>query len=449
MIAIMSYGMAMGQTFTTPGNGGQYSLATLSQIDGSGVTFDGTAYTLSGTVTVASGDAFKMDEGVTLLFNKDASLVLQGSSDLRCASSRSLLTLSDVNGTSDGIDVQNEVSITEVSNIDFEYVGLRNYSSTGLHVTDCSFSKHLGGISSALFLGSNGAQFHIKSCCFQDCQKAAIGGAANFFCNALIEDCTFSHNSLANGNVPQLNLSAAPDITIRNCVIDGDSTLTMVGGIGIANWYGSAGNHVTIEGCAISNNRYGITTMGVMDVMIRNNNIINNKFETNPNNGGSGISLYDPYLQQKAMITDNRIERSLWGITVIGCGEVNLGKTQVDPSAEDYNSGGNIFLDNGNNGVPYDLYNNSSNTVYAQGNYWSVSVQDSVSIESVIFHKNDLASLGEVIFMPSGATEKISHHFVQEPVSDGIYDLRGIRHSPDVPLPKGMYIINGKKTVIR
>ena len=187
-----------------------------------------------------------------------------------------------------------------------------------------------------------------------------------------------------------------------------------------------------------------------MDVIIKNNNIVNNKFESNPNNGGSGISLYDPYMMQTAMITGNRIERSLWGITIIGCGEVNIGKTQVKLSAEDYNPGNNVFLDNGNNGILYDLYNNSANTVYAQGNIWNVAMQDSVSIENVIFHKNDLASLGEVIFMPAGETEKVATPMVSHKKSQSfIYDLHGLKHEQSATLPKGIYIINGKKTIIK
>ena len=441
--------MAIGQDFTTQGDGKSYSLAVLSQTSGSGVTCEENVYTVCGTVTIAAGDSFEMDEGVTVRFDNNASLVLQGTADLCCESARTLLTLADTNGVSDGISVQNEMAITEVSNIDFEYVGLRSYSPMGLNVSNCTFNKHLGGVSSALFLGTDGAQFHISGCLFSDCQKAAIGGAANFFCNALIEECTFSHNSLANGNIPQLNLTAAPDITIRNCVVDGDSTLTMVGGIAIANWYGTAGNHVSIEGCAITNNRYGITTMGVMDVVIKDNIIKDNRFETDPNNGGSGISLYDPYMKQTAMITGNRIERSLWGITVIGCGNVNIGKTQVEPSDEAYNPGNNIFVDNGNNGIPYDLYNNSANTVYAQGNIWGVEVQDSVSIESVIFHKNDLASLGEVIFMPPGEEMKITKPTYSEMPQDIIYDLQGMRHENTPTLPRGIYIIDGKKVIVR
>lgn len=101
------------------------------------------------------------------------------------------------------------------------------------------------------------------------------------------------------------------------------------------------------------------------------------------------------------MITGNHIEGNLWGVTVIGGKNINLGKTE-DKDAEDYNPGMNVFLNNSNSGSAYDLYNNSTKTVYAQGNYWkSVDKQDRESIETVIFHKNDDQRLGEVIFMPA------------------------------------------------
>ena len=447
MAALMISSAAFSQGFTTGGDGTQYSFEKLSTIAGSGVTRDGNAYIVSVMDTIAAGDSFKIDEGVTVRFDDGAGLVIEGQADLRCGNGRTLLSLAD-KGESDGISVSNALGITEVSNLDFEYVGLRNYSPTGMNVSDCTFSKHLGGVSSALFLGTDGASFHVSNCQFAECQKSAIGGAANFLCNAVIENCTFTNNSQANRNIPQINLTTAPSIEIRNSVVEGDSTLNMVGGIAIANWYGTSGNKATIEGCTIKDNRYGITTMGVMDVVIKDNQIVNNKFETNPNNGGSGISLYDPYGKQTVMLSGNYIERSLWGITVIGCGEVNLGKTTVDASAPDYNPGGNTFKDNGNNGVLYDLYNNSANTIYAQGNVWNCAVQDSVSIEQVIFHKNDLSSLGEVIFMPASTPEGVRTVTVSHQAADsGVYDLFGRKIRNEGILPKGIYIINGKKIV--
>lgn len=430
--------------FTTPGDGKAYSFETLAGIAESGVSITDGAYIVDGTVTIAMDDEFVIDNGATVLFADDAELIIKGKANLRAATPTLLGRLGESTSCY-GLNVQSE-EMTDVSNLTFEYVGLRGGTTAGMNVSGCKFLNHNGTASGALFLGGNGASFKVENCEFENCQKAAIGGAANFFCPLLVENCTFKKNSQANSNVPQLNLTASEDITIRNCVVEGDSTLTMVGGIGIANWFGTEGMNVCIEGCEITNNRYGITTMGILDVVIKNNVISNNKFEVNPNNGGSGISLYDPYYKQKAVVSGNIIEKSLWGITVIGCGDVNLGKTEVSADDADYNPGRNVFCDNGNNGVLYDIYNNSANTVYAQGNIWNVGTQDAESIETVIYHKTDDPSLGEVIFMPAGdpqGVSTISSDYGNEPQ---VYNLQGIRVTHP-GTKKGIYIVNGKKVI--
>ena len=144
--------------------------------------------------------------------------------------------------------------------------------------------------------------------------------------------------------------------------------------------------------------------------------------------------------QTKAVISGNHIEGSLWGVTIIGCQDVNLGCLN---EGENYNPGGNVFKNNGNNGELYDLYNNSTLTVYAQNNTWNVSEQTKEQIESVIFHKHDNASLGEVIFMPAANTTGIKGITVDKK-NDSIFDLQGRKTTAT---QKGIYIVNGKKVV--
>lgn len=443
ILLLVGASIAHATIFTTNGDGTVYSFEKLSTVSGSGVTKDGNQYVLYGTCTIAQGDQFVIDNGATVAFDEGSELIIEGACDLR-ASSPTKLTKWGNAQSCQGITVRgSEGSLTEVANLTFEYVGLR--SASNMNVRSCHFLRHNGSSSGALYMGSDGASFHITDCTFEDCQKAAICGAANFRCPAVIEGCTFLRNSQANGNVPQLNLTVASNIEIRNCLVEGDPNLTMVGGIAFSNFMGYTDTKAVVEGCIIKDNRYGITTLGIMDVVIAHNQLINNNHEVNANNGGSGISLYDPYLKQKAFISDNHIEGNLWGITVIGCGEVNIGKTEVPTDAEDYNPGRNVFVNNANNGVLYDLYNNSTNTVYAQGNIWNVESQDKESIEKVIFHKNDNPSLGEVIFIPAGDPAGISR-----PVADGdtdvIYRLDGTRMNGGA-LPHGIYIVNGKKVV--
>ena len=419
-------------------------------MEGSGVVKEGDSYVLSGIVTIEETDTFNIDDGVVVEFADDAELVIKGFADLCSNGAPTILRRHGDSNNCIGIQVASN-QMTKVANIHFDHVGLRGATPAGMRVSNCVFSNHNGIVSSALFLGSDGASFTIEDCVFDHCLKAAVGGAANFSCPVIIDGCQFLHNSQANGNVPQLNLTSASEVTLRNCKVLGDSTLNMVGGIAIANWFGSSGHKVFISNCDIRDNRYGITTMGVMDVIITDNQIVNNHFETNPNNGGSGISLYDPYLKQTAMVSGNHIENSLWGVTVIGCGKVNLGNVDVPTDSPDYNFGGNVFKDNGNNGVQYDLYNNSVNTVYAQGNIWSVPTQDEASIEEVIYHQVDNNALGLVIFMPAGnpARMEVPDNGKPRRQQNGIYKLDGTRiKGNDLNLlPKGVYIVNGRKMV--
>ena len=180
--------------------------------------------------------------------------------------------------------------------------------------------------------------------------------------------------------------------------------------------------------------------------MIRGNVIRNNNTEVNPMNGGSGINIYDPYMIQTTRIEDNWIEGNLWGITVVGGAVVNIGKTD-DPTAEDYNPGNNTFYNNGFDGNVYDLYNNSTNTVYAQGNFWKTAMtQDESGIENVIFHKNDDASLGEVIFNNWKTEDATAIRQAESDCSSSaIYTINGVRVNE---MQKGVNIIRrGGKTM--
>ena len=394
--------------FTTSGDGKTYSFEALSALEGSGVTKEGDVFVVDGTIAISEGDFFKIDEGIVVEFCDNAEVILKCPSDLQAHTSPTTLTRHGEATTCYGLNVQS-ASVSEVENITFDYVGLRGNTPAGMNVRHCTFTHHNGNASGALFLGGDGAAFTVEDCHFELCQKAAIGGAANYFCPATITGCTFIKNSQANGNIPQLNLTSASDITISNCTVEGDSTLNMVGGIGVSNFFGYDNQHITISGCTIKDNRYGITTMGVMDVKITDNQIINNRFETNPNNGGSGISLYDPYLKQNVYL------------------------------------GNNVFKDNGNSGVLYDLYNNSTNTIYAQGNIWNVALQDEEHIEEVIFHKHDNPSLGEVLFMPAGDPEGIRQLRHRTTEEDAVFSISGTRLPSSQALPHGVYIINGKK----
>lgn len=451
--------------FVTEGDGTTYTLESLSTNAESGVTKSGPVYVMANNITISANDRFAIESGATVKMGDGVQLRIEGSANFE-ASDRVLFTRNAETDAPKGIYLSDNTAVTKFKNIDFEYCGLRNIGTKGLDADNCTFRYYNGKQSSsgALALGTDGACFNVTGCTFEHNTAPAIGGGANYTCGIRIENCTFTDNNNSNTNKPQLNLTVGGDneIVIKGCTLTG-AQRTKVGGISVSNMLSLAGdNIVTIEDNDIRGHRYGITTLGLQYVTIKNNTIVDNQYETNAMNGGSGISIYDSNGVQTAIITGNRIEQNLWGITVIGGKEVNIGKTE-NPAADDYNPGHNIFKDNGNGGKLYDLYNNTALTVYAQGNKWNVDQQTADQIETVIFHKNDDSKLGEVIYMPamtgSGIKDAVTDNnciqfidgkirmqsagtvLVYTPCGDLAGKFEAVDGSADISsLPKGVYI---------
>ena len=433
--------------FTTAGDGKTYSIQELAGIGGTGIVAWELSenvpptYQLSQNITIANGDKFVMDDGICLLFERNVTLTIEGEGDFNLVNGSTFDSAYDYEETlGAAVRIAGETT-TILKNCHFYTVGLELMSEGAVKISNCEFYYHDGSSAAALYFISAGAASTIENCHFEWCAKAAIGSAANASQPMTIKGCTFYMNSTANGNVPQINITAANPLTIEDCTIEGNPDNNMVGGIGISNFM-SHDADVTISGCTIRDSRYGIGLVGPSaNIRIKDCTLIDNHYETNPMNGGSGISLYDPYQQTKAIISGNHIEGSLWGVTIIGCKDVNLGCLE---EGENYNPGGNVFKNNGNNGELYDLYNNSTLTVYAQNNTWNVNEQTEEQIETVIFHKSDNSSLGEVIYMPAASSTGID--FIQHSMFNiqRIYDLQGRRVESG---KKGIYIVNGKKVV--
>ena len=392
------------QDFTTQGNGTTYTLESLSQIAESGVTKDGPVYIMPSNVTIAQGDRFELDEGATLKLGDGVLLRIEGTADLS-VEERALITRNAEADKPKGIGFYvDDPGSTTVKNVDFEYCGLRD-GIAEISIDNCTFRYSTNALSSsgALSLSEDGGNCTVTNCTFEENEVPAIGGEANVAYGLYVDNCIFHDNNTENSDQPQVNVTVSGDndIVIRNSTFTGNKR-TMVGAIAVDNMQNLAGSsNVIIENCEIRYHRYGITTNGAMNVTIKGNYIISNKYETNAMDGGSGIRINDSGYQQTAVITGNHIEDNLWGITIIGGKNVNCGKT-FDQSAADYNPGENVFLNNGNGDewTPFDLYNNGTSTVYAQGNEWSVEEQTAVEIEKVIYHQADDAALGRVIYMP-------------------------------------------------
>ena len=444
---------AIADEFVSDGTGNVYTFNALSQIDGTGVTLqDDGSYLVSANFTISEGDVLQLQNNDLIKMASGVLITVNGDADFTPADTA--VVTRDVEGSNPkGFWMLGENGNAELKNVTFEYVGVVfGGLNSSLHADNCTFTLHNGKSSSSGAISFNASCDNniVENCYFIENTVNAIGSGASNPVGIIIRNNLFWHNTTTNRNKPQINMTCAGNYDmhiIGNQVIGGK--FTMSGGIGVSNMMGMAHTgKLFIEDNYIADNRYGITTIGSIDALIKNNKMINNCYENDPNNGGSCISVYDSSSSSNIFIEGNWMEGGLWGITIVtGAPNVNLGKVE-DPEAEDYNPGNNTFVNNGNNGVLYDLFNNGTNTVWAQGNTWNVAVQDEASIENVIYHQADDPSKGLVIFMPAHQEDTAVEEVEAVKTDDGLYyNLMGI--SSEAPTAPGIYIHNGKKILVK
>ena len=452
LMAAMAAG-AMAQGFVSEGNGTVYTFNTLSQIEGTGVTLqDDGSYLVAEDFTITEGDVLQMDNNAVIKMANNVRIYINGDADFAPADT-AVVTRDAEDSKPKGFWMLGDNGNAELKNVTFEYVGVTfGGENSSLHADNCTFTLYNGLMNSSGALGFNascGGNI-VENCYFIENTLNAIGNGATNPVGIIIRNCYFWHNVTDNRNKPQINLTVGGDydVTIIDNVVIGGQ-FTMSGGIGLSNMMGLAHSGTNIiENNYIADNRYGITTIGSVDCSILNNTMIDNCYDPNPNNGGSCISIYDSSSSANVYIEGNWMEGGLWGITVpTGAPNINLGKVE-DPEAEDYNPGNNTFVNNGNNGVRYDLFNNGTATIWAQGNTWNVEVQNEESIEEVIYHQVDDPSKGLVIFMPAKAVNTAVEEIEASQVNDDLYyNLMGI--PTETPATSGIYIHNGKKILVK
>ncbi len=443
---------AMADDFVTDGTGNVYTFNALSQIEGTGVTLlDDGSYLVSADFTIAEGDVLQLQNIDVIKMADGVRITLDGDADF--APADTAVVTRDAEGSKPkGFWMMGENGNATLKNVTFEYVGVVfGGANSSLTANNCTFTLHNGKSSSsgALSFNASCGGNVVENCYFIENTLNAIGNGATNPVGIIIRNCLFWHNTTDNRNKPQINLTVGGDYDVLiadNEVIGGQFTLS--GGIGLSNMMGLAHSGINIiENNYIADNRYGITTIGSVDAIIRNNTMIDNCYDPNPNNGGSCVSIYDSSSSANIYMEGNWMEGGLWGITVpTGAPNINLGKVE-DPEAEDYNPGNNTFVNNGNGGELYDLFNNGTATIWAQGNTWNVAEQTEENIEEVIYHQVDDPSKGLVIFMPaktpSTAVEEVSAAQQQD---NRYYNLMG---QPIENPTGGIYIHNGKKILVK
>lgn len=384
--------VSFANNFTSSGTGIKYNLTSLVAASGGDVLFNGTEYLIQDTITISANDTLEILDNATLKFIANSFLLVNGVLIIDPPTGV-LLTAQDINTRFLGIKLDNSIG-SIIKKVTMEYANsLQLFDSSPL-IDSCIFrnnalNTNFGRTVINLFR-SNAT---ISNSLFDNNYRVPIAGGANIANAPRIIGCTFSNNNQANENKPQVNLgTSGTDTTfiLNNTFLQAS---TRSGGIGFL----PLGDVFTvIKGNTIVNNRYGILLQGGSNInaLVSYNHIEGNNIEGNPNLGGSGISFAggSPTSHQNTIVTGNFFKNNLWGITIQNNAQPNLGNLSNSDTADD---GKNYFINNTNASVPgIDLYNNTADPIFAQGNYWYSD--DPIAIENKIFHFVDNAALGLV-----------------------------------------------------
>lgn len=418
--------------WVSPGNGTTYTMSNLVDITNEVVTFDGTYYHIHSDLTISTNDVLKIDNGYTKIFVENAHITINGS--MICENVNRVSIMGDPSFTmlfdnataceikkmyfSDGAGVKLIESDVTFDDVKFVYF-TTEYCHSAIDIFNCDPV--------------------IQNCYFLLNEGSAIGSPANGQSSPKILNCEFDSN-VDGANMPQINLGPGAEDTIYivGNLVDGTYAIFHTGGISVSDLLGTGETKILLKDNVIKNNRYGYNQQGYhLSSIIIGNEFLENNHEDNPMNGGSGISIYGMDENNKAIIRNNVITGNLWGITAIYFHDINLG------TEDDW--GNNEIHDNGNGGVVYDLYNNSTCNIMAVGNDWGTTSEQVV--ENHIVHQNDDPSLGLVTFIPfigyDAVDETLSSSFEvsPNPVSNGMFRLALNENTPSELV---IYNLNGQ-----
>ena len=426
--------------WVSPGNGTTYTFPDLVEVSDGTVTIGSDGFLINADLTISENDILKIDDQVSRIDAAEVLITIHGSVVCSNLNRVRIYGLNETqhfsmrfeNATgcylktmyfSDGAGIKVIESDVTFDDVKFLYF-TRGYCSGVLDIFNCDPV--------------------INNCVFMMNEGAAIVSPANGQSSPQILNCSFDANMDVSGAVnPQINLGPGGEDTIRiiGNEIDDRWATWHVGGISIADLMGIGSTKVLLKDNIITYGRYGYNQQGMtISSVIEGNQFIDNHYEENAMNGGSGISIYGMNENNKAILRNNIITGSLWGITVINAADVDLG------TEDDW--GNNEIHDNGNGGVVYDLYNNTANDIMAVGNNWGTTNEQEV--EDHIFHQFDNPDLGLVTFIPFVGYDAVnvlndtSFDVYPNPVSDGIFTI-----SLEKSLPSEVVIYNVKGQIVK
>lgn len=400
LLTLVVYGQ-----FTTPGTGVNWTPDSLKVYAPAVVSGTFPNYSVVNKIIVAANDKVTILPGSVLTFTGTTSGFEVNGSFIAVGTESNRITFTgatpDSTGAFDGIRFNataiDSQCIVKYALIQYAYAGVRCVDASP-KVENSEFWKCSRGVQ----LSTSDAIIRNNS--IKRCYEYGI--LINLTSNPLIEGNIIGDNNTQNTsakNQVSIGLQGNNSPIIRNNIIY-NSTNYRTGGVSLWVSGSTAFSNAVIEGNTIYSNSFGITlyssSNGIINARVANNTIYNNNINPDVNVSGSGININgSPF--NKPVITRNVIYGNHWGITVqngtsiIAGPDPNIGNLTNQDTTDD---GWNRIYNNLQSGVPYDLYNNCTNNIYAQNNDWGV--YDSAAIELKITHKVDDPAKGLVYYMP-------------------------------------------------
>lgn len=390
--------------YVTPGDGLTYSMEDLVSVSGGVVTYDDGNYLVHHDLTISSNDVLTILEDITVQVAGGKRITINGTL-VADPPEQAVFTAIDPQSRFLGFRFDDAVSTSVMRNTIVEYAGGIQLINTNMLFDHCTIRFFdMSNTSAAINLHNSNPV--IQHSLFLENAGSAIGSGANIQTSPQVLYNEFISNGTANTNRPQINLGPSANDTLKiigNTII---GEYDMAGGIAVANSFAVGNSKVLILDNHLLNNRYGITVQGgSINAIIHNNSIIDNNIQGQPMMGGSGLNFIGSNTNV-SYIKNNIIKGNLWGITIQGNAQPNLGETGNNLT------GYNVIENNENSGIIYALYNNTPGAIMAQHNYWGTDNEEEAA--NYIFDLNNDMNLGPVTFIPIWVPENIIESFVLE-----------------------------------
>ncbi|MFW5657129.1 MAG: T9SS type A sorting domain-containing protein [Bacteroidota bacterium] len=423
IVLIIFFFLIVGQEaraqYTTPGNNLNLTFQDLVDLSEGVVTGSDGDYLINNTLVIAATDTLRILEETTIRTAATIRIEVLGKFISDPVQGQVIFTAQDTTSAANNFrGFRFEDADTAVfRNTVVKYGGGIQLIGTEALFEYSVFRNNGSSNVSAAITYSNCSPV-IRYCEFRENARSALGSGANVEGSPQIMYSTFIHNTTDNSNRPQINLGPGSSDTLYIVGNHVEGLYPVVGGIAVSNLMGGGSTKAVIADNVIVNNRYGYAQTGNnISTVIRGNTILDNNIQDNPMQGGSGLN-FNGITNNNAIVRGNLVSGNLWGVTIQNTAQPDLG-TEDD-------HGGNVFFENGNNGIIYALYNNTPNPINAIGNYWGAN--SNTTAEEYIVHQPDDSNLGVVTYLPIRELHPVinSFSFLAE-VNDALEnDVNGI-----------------------